>query len=173
MLKVITTFDQKILSMDKKINKLAQQHYPAAQHLQQIPGVGNLIALAYVLIIDNPQRFAKNRDVGAYLGLVPRRAQSGATEKQLPISKAGNSLLRRLLVQAAQYILSVYGPDSDLKRYGETLYERGGKIAKKKGRHCRGEKTLGHHAIDVEKRHKLSIRESCLTNQAKHKNDHQ
>ena len=70
--------------------------------------------------------------IAAYFGLVPKRDQSGDTDKQLRISKAGDSYMRRLLVNAAQYILGPFGPDCALKRQGLKLAERGGSRAKKK-----------------------------------------
>jgi transposase len=94
--------------------------------------VGSITALQYVLTIGDPGRFAHSRDVPAYLGLTPRRHQSGSIEQQLRISKAGNKQLRSLLVQCAQYLLGRFGPDSDLKRWGTRMFERGGKNSKKR-----------------------------------------
>jgi transposase len=76
--------------------------------------------------------FAKSRDIGPYLGLVPRQDDSGDHSSQLRITKAGDPYLRRLLVGSAQYILGPFGPDSDLRRHGERLMQRGGKNAKKR-----------------------------------------
>lgn len=70
--------------------------------------------------------------MAAYLGLVPRRDQSGDSDPQLRITKAGDAYLRRLLVSAAQYILGPFGPDCMLRRKGLKLAERGGPRAKKK-----------------------------------------
>jgi transposase len=98
----------------------------------QITGVGVITSLTFVLTIGDPTRFRRKRDIAAYLGLVPKRDQSGDSDKQLRISKAGDSYLRRLLVSAAQYILGPFGPDCDLKRHGLKLAERGGARAKKK-----------------------------------------
>jgi transposase len=94
--------------------------------------VGPITALAYVLTLENPERFAKSRDVGPYLGLVPKQEDSGESQPQLGISKAGDTMVRRLLVGSAQYILGPFGPDTDLRRYGLRLCERGGKNAKKR-----------------------------------------
>ncbi len=74
----------------------------------------------------------RKRDVGAYLGLVPKRDQSGETDKQLPITKAGNRQLRCLLVNCAHYILGPFGPPSRLRKAGERIAARGGKSAKKR-----------------------------------------
>ena len=95
-------------------------------------GVGVLTALAYVLTLEEPTRFQNSRAVGAYLGLRPRRHDSGARKPQLRITKAGDSHVRRLLVGAAQYNLGPHGPDSSLRRWGLALSERGGKNAKKR-----------------------------------------
>ena len=89
-------------------------------------------ALCFVLTLEDPQRFAKSRSVGAYLGLRSRQRDSGEQRPQLRITKAGDALLRRLLVTAAHYILGPFGPDTELRRFGLRLAERGGKAAKKR-----------------------------------------
>ena len=96
------------------------------------PGGTGLPAPSRKCPIGDPARFAHSRDVPAYLGLTPRRHQSGSIEQQLRISKAGNKQLRSLLVQCAQYLLGRFGPDSDLKRWGTRMFERGGKNSKKR-----------------------------------------
>lgn len=131
-LDVIDLLTAKIKHYDKAIARRAKEHYPITDKLQQIAGIGPITALCFVLTVENPKRFANPRDVGAFLGLVPRRDQSGQSDKQLPISKAGNRYLRTLLVQAAQYILGHFGPDCDLRRYGMKIAARGGKAAKKR-----------------------------------------
>ena len=83
-------------------------------------------------IISSPTRFQRKRDVAAFLGLVPKRDQSGETDKQLRISKAGNCYLRKLLVGSAQYILGPFGPESALRSKGLKLAEKGGPRAKRK-----------------------------------------
>lgn len=120
-----------INAYDRAIDKAAERHAPA-QRVQQIGGVGPITALAFVLFIEDPERFKEPRDIGAYLGLVPRRDQSGQSDKQLPISKSGNRYLRGLLVQCAQYLLGRHGPECDLRTHGLSLATRGGKAAKKK-----------------------------------------
>ena len=94
--------------------------------------MGPITSLAYVLTLENPKRFVKSREVGPYLGLVPKQEDSGESQPQLGISKAGDQMVRRLLVGSAQYILGPFGPDTDLRRYGLRLCERGGKNAKKR-----------------------------------------
>jgi transposase len=121
-----------IQEYDVKIEAMASQKYGHTNLLRQIKGVGPITALAYVLTLENPERFAKSRDVGPYLGLVPKQEDSGESQPQLGISKAGDRMLRRLLVGSAQYILGPFGPDTDLRRYGLRLCEHGGKNAKKR-----------------------------------------
>jgi transposase len=121
-----------IRGYDEKIEKLASEKYGHTALLRQVKGVGPITALAYVLTLENPERFAKSRHVGPYLGLVPKQEDSGESQPQLGISKAGDTMVRRLLVGSAQYILGPFGPDTDLRRYGLRLCERGGKNAKKR-----------------------------------------
>jgi transposase len=122
-----------IRGYERAIETAIKERHPEARHLQeQVHGVGPLTALCFVLTIGDPHRFSKSRTVGAYLGLVPRRDNSGANDPELPITKAGSALLRRLLVQASQYMLGPFGKDSDLQRWGHDLAARGGKNAKKR-----------------------------------------
>ncbi len=130
-LECLDTISTSISEYDRKIREAAKRH-PATELLQQVAGVGPVTSLCYVLSIDDPERFTNNRDVGAYIGMVPGRDQSGDSDVELPITKTGNRHLRTLLVQAAQYILGAFGPDSDLRSFGQKLMERGGKGAKKK-----------------------------------------
>jgi len=129
---VIDELTLQIKDLDKRIKNMIADKYKEAERLQQIPGIGPITALTFILHIGNSERFDKIRDVGAYLGLVPRRDQSGSLDKQLPISKTGDKYLRSLLVQAAQYILGHFGPDCDLRRQGHKIAARGGKAAKRK-----------------------------------------
>jgi transposase len=94
--------------------------------------VGNLTALAFVLTVEDPSRFPKARAVGSYLGLRPRQKDSGDKQPQLRITKAGDVMLRCLLVECAQHMMGSLGADTDLKRWGLKLAERGGKNAKKR-----------------------------------------
>jgi transposase len=91
-----------------------------------------LTALTFVLTLEDPYRFEKSRMVGAYLGLVPARDQSGDRDPQKRISKEGDEMLRRLLVSSAHYILGPFGSDSDLRRHGEKIASRGAKNSKKR-----------------------------------------
>jgi len=131
-LELIKVANEEIKLLDGKITTLIRERYPIASHLQQIHGVGPITALCFVLTIESPQRFKDNRQVGAYLGLVPRRDQSGQRDKQLRIAKAGNGYMRRLLVSCAHYILGPFGQPSALREHGLRIAERGGSNARKR-----------------------------------------
>ena len=131
-LEVIDLISKKIKIFDEKLTELAEKEYPESKRLRQISGVGIITALSFILIIDDPARFKNSRSVGAYLGLTPKRDQSGDTDKQLRISKAGNTYLRRLLVGSCQYALGKFGKECELRTRGLRLAERGGPRAKKK-----------------------------------------
>jgi transposase len=122
---------QRVKECDAQVRELVEK-YPAALRLQQIVGVGPLISLTFVLTLDDPMRFRKSRQIGSFLGLRPRQRDSGESQPQLRITKAGDRYLRSLLIQGAQYILGKFGPDTDLRRWGLKLAERGGKKAKKR-----------------------------------------
>jgi transposase len=121
----------RIEKCDRQIEQIARTKYPETELLRQVQGVGPLIALTFVLTVADKERFQKSRDVGCYLGLRPKRSQSGQSEPELRITKEGDVYLRKLLVQGAQYILGRKGPDTDLKRWGTRLAV-GGKRAKKR-----------------------------------------
>ena len=120
-----------IQEYDELLEKL-EEKYPAVQRLKKITGVGTIIALTFVLTLDDATRFHKSRQVGSYLGLRPQQRDSGQRQPQLPITKTGDRYLRSLLIQGAQYILGKFGPDTDLRRWGLSLASRGGKAAKKR-----------------------------------------
>ena len=94
--------------------------------------MGPLIALTFVLTIEDKSRFEKSRDVGCYVGLRPKRSESGQRQPELRITKEGDVYLRKLLVQGAHCVLKKKAPDTDLKRWGTKLAGRGGKNAKKR-----------------------------------------
>jgi transposase len=132
VLDTIASLTQQIKSYDHRAEALCSEDYPETKLLRRISGVGAITALAYILTLENPDRFHKSRDVGPALGLVPKRDQSGEQDPQLRITKTGDPYLRRLLVGSAHYILGPFGPDCDLRRWGLKLAERGGKNAKKR-----------------------------------------
>ncbi len=130
LLEQITALTVQIRSLDQAIEKLWER-YPEIRILRTAPGVGPVIAAAYVLTLDRADAVAHSRSVGAFLGLRPKQSQSGDSDPEHNISKTGNIYLRRLLVQAAHYILGRFGPDSALRRWGLKL-ALGGKRAKKR-----------------------------------------
>jgi transposase len=127
LVKEIARLTETITEYGAEVAKLAGGSYPETGLLLQVHGVGPITALTYVLTLEAPERFAHSRQVGAYLGLVPRRQQSGERDPQLPISRAGDEELRRLLVQCAHCILRPKGRASDLLRWGLEVAERRGK----------------------------------------------
>ena len=114
----IESLKERIAEYDRRIEQIAKEVYPEVALLKQVKGVGTLIGLTYILTLDDPHRFRRSRD--------------GRSEPQMHISKEGDAYLRTLLVQGAHYILGPFGQDSDLRRWGLKLAERGGKNAKKR-----------------------------------------
>jgi len=123
---------RRIREYERLCQQRAEEEYTETELLQSVPGVGPLTSLAFVLTLESPDRFKDSRNVPAYLGLVPRRDQSGERDPQLRISKAGDEFLRRLLVSCAHYILGPHGPDSELRQWGERIVARGGRFAKRR-----------------------------------------
>jgi transposase len=132
LLREVESLNERIQEYDRRIEKMAKERYPEVELLKQVKGVGDVIATTYVLTIEDPHRFRKSRDAGCFVGLQPGRRNSGESEPQMHISKQGDEYLRTLLVQGAHYILGPFGEDSDLRRWGRKLAERGGKNAKKR-----------------------------------------
>lgn len=132
LLAALESLSEQIREYNERIEKLAQESYPQVALLKQVKGVGTLMALTFLLTLEDAYRFQKSRDVGCYLGLQPGRRNSGRSEPQMHISKEGDPYLRTLLVQGAQHILGPFGVDCDLRRWGLKLAERGGKNGKKR-----------------------------------------
>jgi transposase len=132
VLEEIVSLNDRIRALNGQIEVLAQQSYPQTNLLRQVRGVGAITSLAFVLTLEDPDRFKKSRTLGPYLGLVPGRKQSGDSDPQRRITRHGDRDLRRLLVNAAHYILGPFGQDCDLRRFGQKIASRGGKIASKK-----------------------------------------
>lgn len=131
LMEMIRKMTTEIRAYDKRIERLVDET-PEAATLRAIPGVGPLTALAFVLTLEDASRFRNGRAAAAFLGLVPRRRQSGKGDPELRISKCGDPYMRQLLVGSAHYILGPFGPDTDLRRWGLALAARGGKSAKKR-----------------------------------------
>lgn len=122
---VLETLDQlgeQIYGYDCQIKHLCQTKYALeAKCLLQVNGVGPVTTLVFILTIEDKDRFEQSRDVGPYLGLVAKKRQSGQRDPRLGITKAGDEMLRKLLVNCAHHILGVNGEDSDLRRWGLNL----------------------------------------------------
>jgi len=127
----IEQITKSIALYDAEVERLCAKHTDT-NYLRQVSGVGPLTALCFVLTIADTKRFRDPRDVGAHLGLVPRLGQSGKADPQLRISRTGDGLLRRLLVQSAHHILGPFGKDCDLRTRGLALASRGAKSGKKR-----------------------------------------
>lgn len=134
LLEQIDALSKQILRYDREIEQQAAACYPETAALDAVPGIGPLTALSFVLTLEDAGRFRHSREVGPYLGLCPRRRQSGDSDPQLRISKEGDEYLRRLLVQCAHWILGPFATDSALRRWGLQLAQRGGKDAAKRAR---------------------------------------
>jgi transposase len=133
LFKALEQINEQIKKLDKTVEQVAKR-YPDVEVVSQVDGVGLLTALVFLLTLEDKRRFRKSRMVGAYLGLRPRRDQSGDTDKQLSITKTGDTFLRMLLVQCANHVLGPFGKDCELKRWGERLSERGGKNARQRAK---------------------------------------
>jgi transposase len=132
VLEQIESLTERIRQYDVKLEQIARTKYPETELLRQVSGVGILIALTFVLTLEDAARFSRSREVGCYVGLRPKRSESGQRQPQLGISKEGDRYLRKLLVQGAHLIVQRRAPDTDLKRWGLKLAERGGRNAKKR-----------------------------------------
>jgi transposase len=131
LLKSVETISQQIEIYDGKIEEIAKR-YPETELLTQVYGVGTLIALTYMLTLEDAERFQHSRDVGAFLGIQPRQRESGTSQPELGISKTGDRWLRSYLVQAAHCNLRKGAPDSDLRTWGLGQAGAGGKRAKRR-----------------------------------------
>ena len=131
LLKAVEEISLQIGEYDRRIGEIAKR-YPEVKLLTEVYGVGQLVGLTFILTIDDPKRFTHSRDVGPYLGLTRRQKDSGDSEPDLRITKAGDGLTRKLLVQAAHCILRKGAPDSDLRVWGEEKIDNSAKGGKKR-----------------------------------------
>ena len=123
LLKQLAVFDRAIRHSAKTDD--------TARRLMTVPSIGPVVALAYMAVIDDPRRFDRARDVGAYLGLTPQRYQSGEVDLTGRISKCGDGFLRTCLYEAAGVLLTRVKRWSPLKAWGVRLMKRvGAKKAK-------------------------------------------
>jgi transposase len=131
LLKSVEAINQQIGVYEERIEGIGKK-YPEMKLLKQVGGVGTLIALTYILTIEDAERFAHSREVGPYLGLTRQLKDSGESQPELGISKAGDQLLRRQLVQGAHCILRQGAAECDLKEWGMGMLQTSGKKVSKK-----------------------------------------
>jgi transposase len=131
VLEALRTLNAQIVVHDRQVDQLVSAS-PVAMRLAEVDGVGPVTALAYQLTIEDPTKFRHSRVVGSFVGLTPAKDQSGDSDPQKHISKAGNAFLRRLLVQCAHRVLGTFGRECNLRRWGLALCARGGPAGKKR-----------------------------------------
>lgn len=125
LLEALAALEGELAKLDKRLKARAARD-PVARRLMTVPGVGPLTALVYKSAIEDPGRFARATDVGAYAGLTPRRHQSGELDLAGRISKGGDGLLRHTLYEAANSLLARLKRDCALRTWGLRLQERKG-----------------------------------------------
>ena len=147
----IAELTQRIKALEVSISRLAAERYPETIYLQQVSGVGPITSLYFVLKVGTPGRFQRTRDIGAFLGLCPRRDQSGETDKELRISKCGDQYLRGLLVNAAQCILETLRDRQRAARARATSRPGGNsKGQEARRRRCRTKaRRIAPHALEI------------------------
>jgi transposase len=101
----LVTLDERVLELDREIRKLADNN-EVTRRLQQLRGVGPMVATALVATVGNAEQYAKGRQMAAALGLTPRQYSSGGRDRLLGISKRGDVYLRKLLVHGARAVVS-------------------------------------------------------------------
>ena len=127
LLELLDRLNPTIAELSQAIEQEAEK-YPEAQRLMTHPGVGPLTALAFVLIIGKAERFQCGKQIASYLGLVPLEKSSGNRRRLGHITKQGSSMVRFLLVEAAQ--VTVRSLPEWRRKYAHLMMRRGRKIAK-------------------------------------------
>ena len=125
LLSVIEVMSQEVERLTKRVLDEVKVE-PTCRRLMTVPGVGPLTALAFRATIDQPGRFRRSRDVGAHLGLTPRRYQYGETDVQGRISRCGDELARTALYEAAHSLLIRSSKWSALRAWGMGIAKRRG-----------------------------------------------
>jgi len=135
MLRHLRELAATIRRYDAMLEEYAREHFgDEVELLRTVPGVGPITSCAFVAHVADPRRFGRARDAGAYFGLTPGQDKSGDRDVPKRITKTGNATMRRLLVTAANYILRASSADTALKRHGERICARGGKVARRKAK---------------------------------------
>ena len=134
---VLKTVNLKIKAYDRLIERLAErpEFKPMVERVRVVYGVGVIGSTVFVAAIGGrPDRFDHTRDIGAYLGMIPKQDQSGDDDKQLHITHAGADIVRATLVECAGVVMMSNAKDTDLKLKGLRIAMHGGGIAKKKAK---------------------------------------
>ena len=137
ILDVIEVINLKIKAFEKSIRDLSEtpEFKDMVNRVRTVYGVGEIGSTAFIAIIGgDPNNFEHSRDIGAYIGIIPKQDQSGDKDKQLRITHAGSSLMRAVLVECAGVALQANAKETDIKLKGLRIAINGGKIAKKKAR---------------------------------------
>jgi transposase len=125
LLKAREVIEQQVADLDRKVMRLARSD-DQVRRFMTTPGIGPITALCYLATIDDPTRFSKSRNVGAYIGLTTRRYASGEIDWTGRISKCGDKLLRSYLFEAANVLLTRVAKWSTLKAWGMRIAKRSG-----------------------------------------------
>jgi transposase len=125
LLEALGAIEGQIAALDRKVREIVRTSKPC-WHLMSVPGVGPVTALSFMATIEDPHRFGRSRDVGAYLGLTPRRYQSGERDVSGGISRQGDAMTRHYLYEAANCLLTTVRASSPLKSWGLRLMKRVG-----------------------------------------------
>lgn len=110
--------DERLLAMTR--NDLV------CRQLMIIPGIGAIAAPTFVAVVDDPSRFRRSSGLGAYIGLVPRRWQSGEIDQASNITHGGDAMLRHLLYECANIIIAILKKPCALEAWAERLQDRVG-----------------------------------------------
>lgn len=125
LLEALASVESQIARLDDAVKDLARRD-EVCWRLTSVPGVGPITALAFMATIEDPHRFGRTRDVGAYLGLTAKRYQSGDTDIRLAISRQGDVMARHYLYEAANVLLTSVRKASELRNWGLRLAKRVG-----------------------------------------------
>ena len=125
LLEALVSIDAQVGKLDAELKQLAG-HSEVAWRLMSVPGIGPVTALAFMAAIEDPNRFGRTRDIGAYLGLTAKRYQSGDTDVRLGISKQGDSMARHYLYEAANVLLTTVKKRFALRSWGLKLMKSHG-----------------------------------------------
>ena len=125
LLEALAAIDSQLERLDEQVKELARRS-PVCWRLMSVPGVGPVVALAFVAAIEDVGRFRRMRDIGAYLGLTPKRYQSGDTDVVLGISRHGDAMARHYLYEAANVLLTTVRRTAALKSWGLKVMKRRG-----------------------------------------------